>query len=120
MTNRRFEGKVVLVTGAAAGIGRGVAERLASEGATLALGDIQGDTLTELATQLSADHGIRAVPIRYDAGNADSCRSLVDETIVAFGKLDALLNIAGILAWGHFTDTDDATWDRLMRINLDG
>lgn len=120
MTNRRFEGKVVLVTGAAAGIGRGVAERLAAEGATLALGDIQGERLAALADELETRHGIRARAIRYDAGDADSCRSLVDETIAAFGRLDALMNIAGILAWGHFTETDDAAWQRLMRINLDG
>lgn len=120
MTNRRFDGKVALVTGAAAGIGRGVAERLAAEGATLALGDIQGDRLEELARSLEAQHGIRALAIRYDAGDAESCRSLVDRTVAAFGRIDALLNIAGILAWGHFTETDDATWQRLMRINLDG
>lgn len=118
MADKRFAGKSVIVTGGASGIGKATAERLAAEGADLAIADINVEGARAVADAISATHGIRATAIAYDAAAADSCRRMVDEAVAARGKLDVLCNIAGIMDWGHFTEFSDAAWERMLRINL--
>jgi meso-butanediol dehydrogenase / (S,S)-butanediol dehydrogenase / diacetyl reductase len=118
MTSQRFQGKAAIVTGAASGIGRATAERLAAEGAALVLADRAFEALPGLASELYGLHGSKIVALRFDAEDAESCRRMVEHGVAALGRLDVLCNIAGILDWGHFADFTEARWERILRINL--
>jgi NAD(P)-dependent dehydrogenase (short-subunit alcohol dehydrogenase family) len=117
MTPRRLDDKAVLVTGAAGGIGKATALRLASEGARLALADRDAAGLKSLAAELS-QAGREPAIIEFDAADFDSSAALVDRAVAEFGRLDAVCNIAGIFAKAHFTDIRTEDWDRMLRINL--
>jgi meso-butanediol dehydrogenase/(S,S)-butanediol dehydrogenase/diacetyl reductase len=118
MTGRRFEGKAALVTGAASGIGRASAHRLGSEGAALALADINMEGLEEVARAIRDAHGAPVTAIWFDAAQPASCREMVDTAIAALGRLDVLFNIAGIFNWHHTTDFPDDTWDQIIGVDL--
>ncbi len=111
----RFEGKRVLVTGAASGIGRATAVLMANEGAELFIADVNKDGLSETAELAAGSPTI----IVYDASNTESCKELIAE-VTQDGGLDILCNIAGVLDWGPTLDFDDERFDRIMRINLSG
>lgn len=115
MTARRFEGKVVLITGAASGFGRRAAERFAAEGAMLVLGDIREEGLGETVKLVEAAGG-RAVARRTDVAKADAVDALVAAGTDAFGRLDVALNNAGV---AHGTIKLQATDEQLMRLMFD-
>ncbi len=116
---KRFEGKVALVTGAASGIGRASAQRLAAEGAEVMLGDINKSGLEETAKAITEAGGKAAIQV-FDVSNADACRSCVSATVEEFGRLDVLCNIAGILKMTRFEDMSDEQWQQTLGINLSG
>jgi meso-butanediol dehydrogenase / (S,S)-butanediol dehydrogenase / diacetyl reductase len=118
MTSRRFEGKAALVTGAASGIGRACAQRLGSEGAALALADINLEGAEAVAAELCTAHGIQAAAIHFDAAAPASCREMVDRAVAALGRLDILFNIAGIFDWNHTTDFPEEAWDQIIGVDL--
>lgn len=117
---RRFEGKAAIVTGAASGIGRATAIRLASEGARVVLADIILDDAKEAAAEINAGGNERATALYFDTAEAGSCADLIAESVAALGKIDVLCNIAGIMDWGPFASFADANWDRMMKVNLNG
>lgn len=116
---RRLDGKVALVTGAASGIGRATALRLAEEGATVFACDVQEDGLATLADELRALGGGVATR-RCD----QSVEAQVEETIAAcvarFGRLDVLCNVAGILRFDHTHELSLADWNQVLAVNLTG
>ncbi len=115
----RFSDKVVLITGAASGIGRATAERLASEGASLALSDVNADGLEETATACRSE-GVDVLAqvgnVADEASVADTVRSCVDH----FGRLDVLVNVAGILQFKDLRETTLDDWNRIISVNLTG
>lgn len=117
---RRYEGKVVLITGAASGFGRRAAERFAAEGAHLVLGDIQEAGLAETQKRAEAV-GARVVARSTEVGNGAAVADLVAAGTDAFGRLDVALNNAGV---AHPTmklvDTDEAVMRRMFDINVMG
>jgi len=114
---KRFDGKVCLVTGAAAGIGRATALRLADEGADIAAADINEAGLEETASMIRGRGGM-CETIRFDALDEESCRALVATTVKRLGQLDALCNIAGACRADHFLEIKLPDWERMFRINV--
>jgi meso-butanediol dehydrogenase/(S,S)-butanediol dehydrogenase/diacetyl reductase len=116
--DRRFEGRVALVTGAASGIGRAVAHRLAAEGATLYVHDIDARGLATTAADIEATGA--TVHDRYgDLADRDECFAVVADCVERAGRLDVLANVAGISRADHFTDIDEPTYRRLTAVNVD-
>ncbi|HMT44068.1 MAG TPA: SDR family oxidoreductase, partial [Chakrabartia sp.] len=107
----RFEGKKVLVTGAASGIGRATAIRFAAEGADVTIADVNEAGLKDTATQMARSPRIHA----FDAMDTDSCRGLV--AAAAVDGLDVLCNISGILKWGPSLDFAVEDFERILKVN---
>ncbi|MDI6698373.1 MAG: 3-oxoacyl-[acyl-carrier-protein] reductase [Candidatus Saccharicenans sp.] len=114
-----FRDKVSLVTGASQGIGEAIAEELGLAGATVALVDIQKDKLNQVADRL-ASLGIRA--LTYEADVTDSVRAarVVDEVLSSLGRLDHLVNNAGITRDSLLLRMKEEDWDLVLRVNLKG
>lgn len=116
---KRFVGKAVLITGAAGGIGRATALRLADEGADLLLLDVQHDALMATASSCEGGGG-RVVAADCDAGDPEQVEAAVQRCVDEFGRLDVLVNIAGILTLEHTHELSLAAWNRVLEINLTG
>ncbi|MEO1197835.1 MAG: SDR family NAD(P)-dependent oxidoreductase [Pseudomonadota bacterium] len=113
-----LDGKVAIVTGAARGIGRAIAERLARDGADVVIADV-ADEGQEVADQLVA-RGDSAHFIACDVGERLDVRNLVTGTIDRFGAVDVLVNNAGIVHGADFLDIEEEDFDRVIRTNLKG
>jgi NAD(P)-dependent dehydrogenase (short-subunit alcohol dehydrogenase family) len=113
-----LEGRVVFVTGAGRGIGRGVAEALQESGASLALGDL-GDGARETAAAVEARGG-RALALSLDVTDRASLDAAVARTLEAFGRLDGWVNNAGILRMNAALDVTAEDWEAEMRVNAAG
>lgn len=112
------EGKVVLVTGASSGIGEATAELLAHRGARLVLGARRGERLAQLAARLGGDDVVayRATDVR----RREDLAALVDVARDRFGRLDVLVNNAGVALTGPLDDQDVAEWDEMIDVNVRG
>ena len=109
-------GKIAIVTGAARGIGLACAERLAADGATVVLSDIEEQEGRDAAKRI----GKGAYFIACDVGDAAAVKTLVDTTVKTSGSVDILINNAGIVAGAEFLDLTEEIFDRVLRINLKG
>ena len=110
----KLDGKIAIVTGAGQGIGRGIAEKLAAEGATVVVTDVNEATAKETA------QAIDGVRIRADVTSRESVEAMVEQVHRQFGRIDVLVNNAGWDKAGPFVDSDPADWDRVIAINLYG
>ena len=115
-------GQVAIVTGAARGIGRGIAARFVRDGATVYIADRDIDTARQTARDLTVDAtgGGRADALEVDASDRAAVETAVDHVVSAAGRLDIFVANAGIGGPTPFLETSDATWDRVMAINLRG
>lgn len=116
--DKRLDGKVVLVTGAAGAIGGATARRFASEGARLVLADRAETSPDRLADEIAGSGAVRPVVLGYDAASSAASSALVGSAVAAAGRLDAVCNIAGLYAKAHSAEVTDADWDRMLQINL--
>ncbi|TMD16965.1 MAG: SDR family oxidoreductase [Chloroflexi bacterium] len=114
-----FEGKGVVVTGAAQGIGRAVAKAFAAEGAGVVMLDNEGDVL-EATAQAIHTSGARAEAIVGDVSRREDVRQAVELAIERFGHLDAAVQVAGIADFVPFLEFTDESWDRILDVNLRG
>ncbi|MGD9472452.1 MAG: SDR family NAD(P)-dependent oxidoreductase [Novosphingobium sp.] len=117
MSKGEFDGKVVLVTGAASGLGRASSIRFATEGAKLCLVDLNADGLAETARRIAAAGG-ESVSCTGDLGDRANCGKAVATAVEAFGRLDVLCNIAGILRFHALADVSGEDWARLFSANV--
>ena len=114
----RYAGRVVLLTGGGSGIGRATVHRLVDEGATVLAVDVSQDGLAETVAGASA--GDRVVPFAGDVGDPATAPAAVEAAVAVTGRLDLLVNGAGILRFEHSHEADLEAWDRLLRVNLTG
>jgi meso-butanediol dehydrogenase/(S,S)-butanediol dehydrogenase/diacetyl reductase len=116
---RRFADKVVSITGAASGIGRATALRMAEEGASLALSDVNAQGLEETA-KLARERGADVATWICDVSDRDAVGALIESAVARFGRLDSLCNVAGILHFDHTHELSPESWRRILAVNLDG
>jgi len=114
-----FENKVAIVTGAAQGIGAACAERLARDGAAVALWDVDDARGEALAASL-ASRGSRAIYRHCNVASKAEVEAALAATLAAFGRVDALVNNAGIFKAADFLDITEADWDAVIDVNLKG
>ena len=106
------DGRTVLITGAARGIGAATARRLARDGARLVLSDVDGVGVEKLAAELGG------VAVRADVTNAADIARMVDEPYQRWGRLDVLFNNAGVIRLQPLLDVAEAEWNRVLDVNL--
>jgi len=116
---RRFEGRAVLITGAASGIGRATAERIASEGGNVYCVDVQAEAVEETAKR-AASLGVDSEARMCDVSDEASVNATVEACVARFGKLDSLCHVAGILRFSHAHEMSFALWRQIQSINADG
>lgn len=128
----RLENKTVVVTGGSTGIGRAIAKKCAEEGASVVVGDIREEPKEGVYSELDdnrptheliEDEGGEASFVETDVGDHEQCRNLVESTTDAFGRLDVLINNAGVHADSAPTNVEGQSveeWRRLLEINLSG
>ncbi len=116
---RRFEGRVSIVTGASQGIGEAIARDLAGEGATVVLADVQMDKLEALARAI-ADAGGKAEARHVDVADTTAVERAVAAVAAAHGRIDHLVNNAGITRDGLLMRMKEEDWDAVLRVNLKG
>lgn len=113
----RFEGKTVIVTGAGSGIGAATVHRLLAEGANVAAIDNREDSIDALRADVG---GERLFAATLDIVDLDPVKKFVAEVVGKFGRLDGLVNSAGVRGVGSVLDTDQETFRRVVAINLEG
>lgn len=115
----RFENKTVIVTGAARGIGKGIALAFAREGANLIVADIDDGDAKKSAEELDK-LGATSISIRTDVSSSRDVKQLVDKTVQQFGRIDVLVNNAGIGKPVTIDKLTEDEWDRTLAVNLKG
>lgn len=115
----RLQDKIALITGAAGGIGAATARRFVAEGASVALVDLDRRTLEALATEIDAG-GERTLVHVLDVSDASGWDRTIEAVEERFGRLDILINVAGILDWPGIEGTDEAGWNRVIAVNQTG
>jgi NADP-dependent 3-hydroxy acid dehydrogenase YdfG len=114
-----LSGTVALVTGASSGIGEATASELAGRGAAVAIAARRKDRLDELAGQIEAAGG-RALVLETDITDRDQAEAAVQETVATLGRLDTLINNAGMMLLGPVQDAPIDEWERMIAINVNG
>jgi NADP-dependent 3-hydroxy acid dehydrogenase YdfG len=114
-----LSGTVALVTGASSGIGEATARRLAAEGATVAIAARRVDRLERLAGEIG-DAGGRALAIESDVTDRSQAEALVERTVAELGRLDTVVNNAGVMLLGPAIDAPIEEWDRMVDLNVKG
>lgn len=119
MADKEFANKVVIVTGAASGLGKAVALAFAAAGARLVIADLDDSGLDATAASVKA-LGAEVAAIKTDVSDTAACSALIAGAAHAFGQIDALCNIAGVCRFDHAGQITPDIWDRIHAINVRG
>ncbi len=114
----RFAGKVIVITGAAQGIGRATAVRFLSEGAKVVIADVNAERLAATVQEIGAPDTVLAVVT--DVARKDQVDALIAKAVAQFGRIDVMVNNAGIAPVMEFLDVTEAVYDRVLEVNLKG
>jgi NAD(P)-dependent dehydrogenase (short-subunit alcohol dehydrogenase family) len=114
----RFPGAVCVVTGAAGGIGSAIAERLAREGASVVVCDVDADSADGVAAAIEAAGG-SATALAFDLTDAEACRAGIDRVVADSGRVDVLVNNAGLMRRGDLLSLTDEDWRLTFAVNVD-
>jgi NADP-dependent 3-hydroxy acid dehydrogenase YdfG len=114
-----IEGKVIVITGASSGLGEAAARHLSAQGASVALGARRVDRLHALADELT-NRGGRAVAVATDVTRRDEVKRLVDRAVQMFGRLDVMINNAGLMPQSLLERLKIDEWDRMIDVNIKG
>ena len=115
-----FKNKVVIITGASSGIGKSCAEEFAKRGANLVLAARQYVTLCEVTAKLEKNYGIKALAVQADVSIEQDCETLIKQAILTFGKIDILINNAGLSMRALFNEVELSVLKNLMEVNFWG
>ncbi len=117
----RLEGKAALITGAGSGIGRAVSILFSREGARIAASDLSTEAAADTVRSIR-DEGGTAVPVAGDVTNGEDARRMVSDAVSAFGRLDILVNSAGVTSRNALREgaSPEDVWDRVIEVNLKG
>jgi 3-oxoacyl-[acyl-carrier protein] reductase len=117
---KRSEGRVALVTGGARGIGQATADRLAEDGAAIAICDLDGDAAAATAAQIGKCHGVKTIGLKCNVAIAAEVEAMVGEIAERLGSLDILINNAGITRDNLIHKMTDDDWDAVAAVHLKG
>ncbi|PKN02399.1 MAG: 3-oxoacyl-ACP reductase [Elusimicrobia bacterium HGW-Elusimicrobia-1] len=120
MCEKRLEGKIALITGSAAGIGRAIAEAFAAEGAKVVVSDVNIDGAQKTAEEIASASGSETMALKLNVADSSECDAAVKNIIEKFGKIDILVNNAGITRDGLILRMTDDDWLKVIDINLKG
>lgn len=116
---QRFQNKVVIVTGASAGIGRACAQRIASEGGNVWCLDVAEAALKETVTLIQQQQGKAEMQL-CDVSNSAQVKQTFNDCVKKWGALDVVINVAGVIRLDHATNISDDTWQKIINVNLSG
>ena len=116
----RLAGKVALVTGGSRGLGRGIAEGFAAEGAKVVVNYIKDEKAANEVVAAAKKSGGDGIAVRAHVGEVDDVKRMVDETVKAFGTVDILVNNAGMLNSFKLAEMSVETWDTIIQVHLRG
>lgn len=120
LKKKDFDGQVAIITGAQQGIGKAIAVKLASEGADIVVNWLDDKEKASEVADLVKSQGRKVVMLKGDIGQNDQARNLVSATMDAFGKIDVLVNNAGIYPRIPFFDVTETDWNKIIQTNLKG
>lgn len=115
-----FEGRVAIVTGGRRGIGRAIAETLASRGADIVIADREESEAQATAQEIATATGRRTLALVVDVADHQSAKAMVDKVVEAFGKVDILVNNAGVTRDTLIIRMEESDWDTVLDVNLKG
>jgi NADP-dependent 3-hydroxy acid dehydrogenase YdfG len=115
-----ISGKIIVITGASSGLGENTARHLAAKGAHVVLGARREERLKDISNEINALGKGKAVYLKTDVTKKEEVQALIDEAVRAFGKLDVLINNAGLMSIAPLSEVKVDEWDRMIDINIKG
>lgn len=116
----RLKGKIAIVTGSRRGIGRGIVEAFAKQGANVVVSDIDLKDCEKVVKEIEKKYKVKGLAVKCDVSNKAEVQGLIDATVKKFGRIDILVNNAGIFFQKPFLDYTEEDWDKIININLKG
>ncbi|MBN1384098.1 MAG: 3-oxoacyl-[acyl-carrier-protein] reductase [Elusimicrobia bacterium] len=120
MCEKKLKDKVAIITGGAQGIGRAIAEKLADEGAKIAIVDVQEEIAKNTADEISKDKDVESLALKIDVSSFQETEGMTKKVVEKFGKIDIIVNNAGITRDNLLIRMTDEEWDKVIAINLKG